>query len=28
VLRQDVGGRKGRKLTFRTADGSTLVRKL
>jgi chemotaxis protein CheD len=28
VLRQDVGGREGRKLTFRTADGSTLVRKL
>jgi chemotaxis protein CheD len=28
VLRQDVGGREGRKLTFRTVDGSTLVRKL
>lgn len=28
VLRQDVGGHEGRKLTFRTADGSTLVRKL
>jgi chemotaxis protein CheD len=28
VVRQDVGGRTGRKLTFRTADGSTLVRKL
>jgi chemotaxis protein CheD len=28
VLRQDAGGREGRKLTFRTADGSTLVRKL
>jgi len=28
VLRQDVGGREGRKLTFRTADGGTLVRKL
>lgn len=28
VLRQDVGGREGRKLTFRTADGETLIRKL
>ena len=28
VLRQDIGGREGRKLTFRTADGETLVRKL
>jgi chemotaxis protein CheD len=28
VLRQDVGGNEGRKLTFRTADGGTLVRKL
>lgn len=28
VLRQDVGGRQGRKLTFRTADGATLVRKI
>lgn len=28
VLRRDVGGREGRKLTFRTADGGTLVRKL
>jgi chemotaxis protein CheD len=28
VLRQDVGGRTGRKLTFRTADGATVVRKL
>lgn len=28
VLRQDAGGREGRKVTFRTADGSTLVRKL
>lgn len=28
VLRHDVGGREGRKLTFRTADGATLVRKL
>lgn len=28
VLRQDIGGREGRKLTFRTADGATLVRKL
>jgi chemotaxis receptor (MCP) glutamine deamidase CheD len=28
VLRQDVEGRQGRKLTFRTTDGSTLIRKL
>ena len=28
ILRQDIGGSMGRKLTFRTADGSTLVRKL
>jgi chemotaxis protein CheD len=28
VLRQDVEGRKGRKLTFRTADGSTHLRAL
>jgi chemotaxis protein CheD len=28
VLRHDVEGRQGRKLTFRTADGSTLIRKL
>ena len=28
VLRHDVGGRQGRKLTFRTADGTTLIRKL
>jgi len=28
IIRQDVGGSMGRKLTFRTADGSTLVRKL
>ena len=28
VLRHDVGGGQGRKLTFRTADGSTLIRKL
>ena len=28
VLRHDVEGRQGRKLTFRTADGTTLIRKL
>lgn len=28
LLRQDVTGRQGRKLTFRTTDGSTLIRKL
>jgi chemotaxis receptor (MCP) glutamine deamidase CheD len=28
VLRHDVEGGQGRKLTFRTADGSTLIRKL
>lgn len=28
VLRQDVGGNEGRKLTFRITDGSTHVRKL
>ena len=28
VLRHDIEGRQGRKLTFRTADGSTVVRKL
>jgi len=28
LLRQDVEGRQGRKLTFRTIDGTTLVRKL
>jgi chemotaxis protein CheD len=28
VLRHDVEGRQGRKLIFRTADGSTLIRKL
>lgn len=28
VLRQDVGGQAGRKLIFRTADGTTLVRKI
>ncbi|MDP9194908.1 MAG: chemotaxis protein CheD [Acidobacteriota bacterium] len=28
VLRHDVEGRQGRKLTFRTPDGSTLIRKL
>ncbi|MEA2489836.1 MAG: chemotaxis protein CheD [Acidobacteriota bacterium] len=28
IVRQDVGGRTGRKLTFRSADGTTLVRKL
>lgn len=28
VLRHDVEGQRGRKLTFRTADGSTLIRKL
>lgn len=28
VLGHDVEGRQGRKLTFRTADGSTLIRKL
>jgi chemotaxis protein CheD len=28
VLRSDVGGGQGRKLTFRTTDGSTLVRKM
>lgn len=28
VLRSDVGGGQGRKLTFRTADGSTLIRKM
>jgi chemotaxis protein CheD len=28
VLRSDVGGSQGRKLTFRTADGTTLVRKM
>ena len=28
VLRHDVEGRQGRKLTFRTVDGTTLIRKL
>jgi chemotaxis protein CheD len=28
VVREDVGGDKGRKLTFRTFDGTTIVRKL
>jgi chemotaxis protein CheD len=28
VLRHDVEGRQGRKLTFRTADGTTVIRKL
>jgi chemotaxis protein CheD len=28
VLRHDVEGRQGRKLTFRTTDGATLIRKL
>jgi chemotaxis protein CheD len=28
VLRHDVEGQQGRKLTFRTADGTTLIRKL
>lgn len=28
VLRQDVEGRQGRKLTFRTSDGTTVIRKL
>ena len=28
VLRHDVEGQQGRKLIFRTADGSTLIRKL
>ncbi|HYI08737.1 MAG TPA: chemotaxis protein CheD [Thermoanaerobaculia bacterium] len=28
VLRHDVEGRQGRKLTFRTTDGTTLIRKL
>lgn len=28
VLRHDVGGRQGRKLTFRTTDGTTVIRKL
>jgi chemotaxis protein CheD len=28
VLRHDVEGRQGRKLTFRTSDGTTLIRKL
>ena len=28
IVRQDLGGREGRKLTFRTADGTTVVRKL
>jgi chemotaxis protein CheD len=28
LVRQDTGGQAGRKLTFRSADGTTLVRKL
>ena len=28
IVREDVGGSQGRKLTFRTADGSTVVRKI
>lgn len=28
VIREDVGGGEGRKLTFRTLDGTTIVRKL
>jgi chemotaxis protein CheD len=28
IVRLDVGGRVGRKLTFRSADGTTLIRKL
>lgn len=28
VLRHDVEGRQGRKLTFRTTDGTTVIRKL
>ena len=28
LVRYDVGGHEGRKLTFRTLDGSTIVRKL
>lgn len=28
VIREDAGGREGRKLTFRTIDGTTLVRRL
>lgn len=28
VIREDVGGAEGRKLTFRTLDGTTFVRKL
>jgi len=28
IIRHDVGGEEGRKLTFRTLDGSTIVRRL
>jgi chemotaxis protein CheD len=28
VIREDIGGHEGRKLTFHTLDGSTIVRKL
>ena len=28
VVREDVGGSEGRKVTFRSADASTIIRKL